>query len=145
MWECSFKMDSKPLFFLFILAALLLTPGCLESNNTITPPFTEGQFYNKVTDLNYSKVKVADYNNMVLVFNGNKISVADVNDLNLNIPNIPVHNALSGLQGGAVNEYYHLTQAQNTILDDLDNNIDYGIIVNIDGNICIGYINGVTC
>jgi len=70
-------LDFKPLFFILVLVALLLTPGCLEGNNTITPPFSTNQFVRQATDLNYSDWKAGDYNNMVLVFDGNKISVAD--------------------------------------------------------------------
>ena len=81
-------LDFKPLFFILVLVALLLTPGCLEGNNTITPPFTTGQFVNKATDLNYTDWKNGDYNNMVLVFDGNKISVADANDLNVVLPDL---------------------------------------------------------
>jgi len=77
------RLDLKPLFFILVLVALLLTPGCLESNNTLTPPFTTSQFVNKATDLNYTDWKDGDYNNMVLVFDGNKISVADASDLNV--------------------------------------------------------------
>lgn len=80
-------MELKPLFFIIILVALLLTPGCLEGNNTISPPFGEGQFYSKVTDLNYTDLKAGDYNNMVLVFDGNKLTGIDVNSLDINFPN----------------------------------------------------------
>jgi hypothetical protein len=80
-------LDLKPLFIL-ILVALLLTPGCLSDNDTITPPFTTGQFVAKATDLNYVDWKQGDYNNMVLVFDGNKISVADANDLNVALPDL---------------------------------------------------------
>jgi len=38
-------------------------------------PFTEPQFYSKVTDLNYSQVKSEVYHGLGLVFDGNKISV----------------------------------------------------------------------
>lgn len=68
----------KPLFFILILVALLLTPGCLESNNIITPPFTEPQFYAQVTDLNYSKVKAGDYNNLGLIFDGNTLTTTSL-------------------------------------------------------------------
>lgn len=76
-------MELKPLFFILILIALLLTPGCLKGNNTISPPFGEGQFYSKVTDLNYSQVKSGIYDGLGLVFDGNKIGatplMTDVN------------------------------------------------------------------
>ena len=68
-------MDLKPLFFLFILIALLLTPGCTDNKQIQTPPYSEGQFYSKNTDLNYFQVKVGAYNNLGLVFDGNKITV----------------------------------------------------------------------
>ena len=70
-------MDLKPLFIL-ILVALLLTPGCLEGNNTISPPFGEGQFYSKVTDLNYSQVKAGAYNNLGLIFDGNTLTTTSL-------------------------------------------------------------------
>lgn len=76
-------LDFKPLIFIFILTALLLTPGCLESNNTITPPFTEAQFYGRVTDLNYYNVKNESYDSLGLVFDGNKIGVTPLmSDIN---------------------------------------------------------------
>lgn len=78
----------KPLFFILILVALLLTLGCIEDNNTITPPFTTNQFVRQATDLNYTLWKAGDYNNMVLVFDGNKISVADANTLDIALPDL---------------------------------------------------------
>ena len=72
------RLDFKPLIFIFILTALLLTPGCLESNNTITPPFTEAQFYGRVTDLNYVLVKSGNYDNLGLIFDGNTLTTTSL-------------------------------------------------------------------
>jgi hypothetical protein len=63
-------MDNKnliiPIAIIFGTLILLLVPNI---------PFTESQFYTQNTDLNYSKVKAGDYDNLGLVFDGNKISV----------------------------------------------------------------------
>lgn len=41
-------------------------------------PFTESQFYSQVTDLNYSKVKAGDYDNLGLIFDGNTLTTTSL-------------------------------------------------------------------
>ncbi len=46
------------------------------------------------------------------------------------LPSLLAHNDLLGLQGGAVGEYYHLTQAQNQGIDMLEGAVDPNGVVN---------------
>ena len=94
--EVEFKV--KPLsVILSVTCLLLLLFGCIESNNTLTPPFTEAQFYNRVTDLNYLKAIENDYNGMVLFIDENKISAKDINQLIIIASTIDTNIWTSGL------------------------------------------------
>lgn len=123
----SLKYNPLILFCLLALSTLL-TFGCLESNNTITPPFSTSQFVRQATDLNYTDWKNNDYNNMVLVFDGNKISVADANALDIALPdlsafvpfqgagadlNLGLNSILANRFSGAVNMPYGVSSSAN--------------------------------
>lgn len=111
---------------MLVLVTLLLTPGCLESNSTITPPYSEGQFYSKNTDLNYSKVQAGDYNAGLIIFDGNKLTVIDVNSLDINFPN-PDLNAYLPREND-YNSSYGITYCDTNV-----------------GSIVFGYTEGFSC
>lgn len=52
---------------------------------------------------------------------GTATQIDRVIDVTFGANSVANHNDLSGIQGGISNEHYHLTQAQNTFVDNLDN------------------------
>lgn len=70
-------MKASPInLIVFLLATtFLLTFGCVDdAGNTINLPFTESQFFSRVTDLNYFDFKNGDFNGMCILVDGNKLT-----------------------------------------------------------------------
>jgi len=113
---------------LFTLLTLSFLFGCTESNTSITPPFSESQFYSRVTDLNYLQVKAGDFNSKFAGWDGNKLTAMDfkTQDINTGFYNIDTNWV-----------YANVVWA--------DQNRGYGIMYCVDGNIVTGYLVGFTC
>jgi hypothetical protein len=66
---------------IFIISVLLLASffllGCTQDN--VSFPFTESQFYARTSDINYSLLKMGYYDGNCLSLDGNKISLTDCN------------------------------------------------------------------